>query len=93
MSTHSICFHRELRKISILLKLKKKQQQKTSCQELCSLYIIVWIQHSCLANMVLALDPSNNVIKRLWSTWKIALRYGFVFQEWKYPPHARPQDK
>ena len=30
------------------------------------IYIFVWIQHGCLANMVFALGPSNSVIKRLW---------------------------
>ena len=30
------------------------------------LYFFVWIQHGCLANTGLALDPSNSVIKRLW---------------------------
>ena len=30
------------------------------------LYILVWIQHSCLANTVFASDPSSSVIKRLW---------------------------
>ena len=31
-----------------------------------NLYIFVLIQHSYLANMGFVLDPSNNVIKRLW---------------------------
>ena len=31
-----------------------------------NLYIIVWIYHGCLANMVFALDPRDTVIKRLW---------------------------
>ena len=31
-----------------------------------NLYIFVWIQHGCLANMVFAFDPSNSVKKRLW---------------------------
>ena len=30
-----------------------------------NLYIFVWIQHGCLANRVLVLDPSSSVIKRL----------------------------
>ena len=30
-----------------------------------NLYIFVWIQHGCLANIVFVLDPSNSVIKRL----------------------------
>ena len=29
-------------------------------------YIFASIQHKCLANTVFILDPSNNVIKRLW---------------------------
>ena len=31
-----------------------------------NLYIFVWIKHSCLTNMVNAMDPNNSVIKRLW---------------------------
>ena len=31
-----------------------------------NLDIFVWIQHSCLLNMVLTFDPSNSVIQRLW---------------------------
>ena len=27
-----------------------------------NLYILVWIQHGCLATKVLAVDPSNSVI-------------------------------
>ena len=31
-----------------------------------NLYIFVWIQHSYLYKMVVAPDPSNSFIKRLW---------------------------
>ena len=31
---------------------------------------IIWIQHDCLANTIFALDPSNNVTKRLWNSKK-----------------------
>ena len=31
-------------------------------------YIFVWIQHGCLAKKVLALVPSNNIVKMLWCT-------------------------
>ena len=34
-----------------------------------NLSIFVWTQHSCLANTVFALDPSNSVIKRLSCTF------------------------
>ena len=30
-----------------------------------NLYIFVWIQHICVANMVWPFDPSNSVIRRL----------------------------
>ena len=30
------------------------------------LYIFVWIQNGYLVNMVLALDPNNSFVKRLW---------------------------
>ena len=33
------------------------------------LYICVWLQHSCLAEMLFALDTSNNVKMRLWHTF------------------------
>ena len=35
-----------------------------------NLYIFVWIQHDCLANMVFALNPSTSVMKRLWCICK-----------------------
>ena len=28
--------------------------------------IFIWIQHSCLANTIFAMDPSNSVIKKFW---------------------------
>ena len=31
-----------------------------------NLFTFVWIQHSYLAKMVFALDPSNSATKRLW---------------------------
>ena len=34
-----------------------------------NVYIFVWIQHGCLTNM----DPSNNVIKRLWCTTVVTI--------------------
>ena len=39
-----------------------------------NLYIFVWIQHSCLANTVFALDPSNKktlVYKRMYNEEKV----------------------
>ena len=41
------------------------------------LYIFVWIYHGCLTNTVYAMDPNNNVIKRLWCINK---NYLSVFQ-------------
>ena len=34
------------------------------------LYIVVWIQHGCLAYMIFALDLSNSVTKRLWCNYQ-----------------------
>ena len=31
-----------------------------------NLFIFVWTQHDCLANMVFTWDPSKSVIKKLW---------------------------
>ena len=35
-------------------------------RKMTSMYIFIWIQHGCLANMIFALDPSNSVTKRWW---------------------------
>ena len=34
-----------------------------------NLYIFVWLQHGCLADIVLVLDPSSSVIKWLWCNY------------------------
>ena len=33
-----------------------------------NLYLLIWIQHSSLANTVFALGPSNSVMRGLWCT-------------------------
>ena len=43
-----------------------------------NLYILVWLQHDCLANAVFALDPSHGIIKRLWY-----FQEGQIENEWR----------
>ena len=44
-----------------------------------NLYILIWIKHGCLANMVYALDPNNGVIKRLWCHSNVNGHLFFIF--------------
>ena len=41
-------------------------------------YIFAWIQHISLANTVFALDPSINVINRLWFLFIYIITYVYI---------------
>ena len=67
-----LCFHFGSKMSHSNKRIRLYRKVPICGHSLYNLYVFCWIQHGCLANRDFALDPSSNVIKRLWCIfqWK-----------------------
>ena len=65
--------------------LRQPQRTQTRLFFFMYMYTFVWIQHTCLTNMDLTLDPSSSGIKRLWF---IIILYKKACHCWEHLPNA-----
>ena len=64
--------------VSKLYRLYRKKMIIQMVIFLYNLHIFAWIQHSCLANIVFALDTSNSVKERFWCICTLQPLYNTV---------------